>query len=294
MVKKPRKWKPTLEDSDFMSTDIRVFSLDYPSAFDDTINGLKDILSHPQVEPGLTVVEWFLRRLEKEAKNILQEYGYPTDITELVPRLQEGESFRWTDPRSGKTIFHKIPSLQAMSAKQILCSAENIRNAISKNDAEETAIETMRLLFAAMAADLRDTIMDGSRLSKNRKIGGEKSGLKKGILLATCYIMENKKFFTSSAQRIWNHFKLNYNDEERDGLFIKIIKSDDHQVTHYKVYPGTEVIEDYDFEVYFRLEKGKEKVFQINKISGVTSRVTFSAFRQNYVKYIKKIKENDR
>jgi hypothetical protein len=206
MIKKPRKWEATPEDADFISTEIREYSLAPPSYFDETIEKLKDILTHPQAEPGLTVVEFILRRLEKEAKKILREYGYPTDITELVPWLRDDDSFMWTDPESGNTYFHEIPSIQALSAKQVLSSVDNIRDWISMNDAEETAIETMRLLFAAMNADLRDTIMDGMRTNQRRKDGGRADKSLKAVSEVIRKII-SQKGMKYQAKEIWKEIE---------------------------------------------------------------------------------------
>jgi len=203
MVKKPRRWKSTLEDGDFLSNLIREFSLGPPSYFDETIEKLKHTLTHPKAEPGLTAIEFILRQIENEAKKILQEYGYPIDIDELVPWLQESEGFWWTDPESGFTHFHENHSIQALSAKEVLISAEKIRYEISKNNAEETAIETMRLLFAAMAADLRDVIMDGARNIQGRTRGGKASKMLLGVLKAIWDII-NQKGIDYQAQEIWS------------------------------------------------------------------------------------------
>ena len=256
MIKKPRKWKYTLEDGDFVSTEIRVYSLESPSYFDETINALKDMLSHPQAEPGLTVVEFILRRLEGEAKKILQEFGYPTDISELVPWLQEGESFLWTDPESEKTYFHKVPSLQALSAKQVLCSVENIRYEISKNDAEETALETMRLLFAAMAADLRDTIMDGIRKSQERKHGGKKTTDKEGYYLAIKEVLKIKGD-QIIRENIWRYFERFHNN-----IDIENRKSEPMYIGGYEIYFDPDTTENKQEDVLMQEYEGKKRVIK--------------------------------
>jgi hypothetical protein len=220
----------TLEDADFIDkSDIRAFSLE-PDYVDRALEQLADSLTHPQVaEPGLTPLEFLLRRMEDEAKKVLTKHGYPTDLNELL--WLESEHTYPVKTEHGTTALKCDVDLQSLSAKRVLFSIDNLRDYIETNDAEKAAIEMMRLLFAAICADLHDTIMQGIRTSGGQARGGRTGVDKTGYLMAIEDLMKSKGG-PVSVECFWKHFEEYHKNEENQ---LEIPTEDgDYQVFYYE------------------------------------------------------------
>ena len=182
------------EDADFINTAaIREFSLGYPDEFDDILFRIKQWLGHPETEKGLTVIEVILRQLERDAQRILRRDQYA-----------EGNIYR-------------------LSAQTVLSSATNLREHLRKNEAEQAAIETIRLISAAICADMHDTIVTGLRIQAGQHRGSHILNKKKGIVLAIEKALnglkqENRRI---SRESLWRYFE-RHHDINEDQEPIKI------------------------------------------------------------------------
>jgi len=224
MTRKRKKtiYEYTREDADFFTSDIRSFSLEPPIILDEAVAKLREMLKHPEEEPGLTALEFILRRLEKEAKAILISHGYSTDLDELWSL--EDENTYLVKTEGGGTALKCDVDIQSLSAKKVLFSALHLRDDIANGKAEEAAIEMMKLLYAAISADMYDVIMTGARAKVGQKKGGRAPTKKLGILLAINKSLKalEEKGYRISRERLWRYFKENHDiDKERKPIEIK-------------------------------------------------------------------------
>ena len=201
-----------LEDAEFFNkTTTRDFSTSYPEELDEALERLKEALSHPDSEPGLTQLEFILRRLEKEAKAVLIDHGYPTELDEL--KGLESEHTYPVQLEYGGTAWKCDVDIQSLSARQVLFSAMLLREAVADGEAEQAAIEMMRLIFAAISADLHDTIMQGARARRGQSVGGSRGQDQKGYLMAIEEVRKSKGGHVS-VEWSWRHFKDKHHDYE--------------------------------------------------------------------------------
>ncbi len=78
-----------ISDTKYIKSDAMAFSLEPPETLDRALEQLRESLSHPDTEPGLTPLEFMLRLLEDAAREILIENGHPADRDELVWLVDE-------------------------------------------------------------------------------------------------------------------------------------------------------------------------------------------------------------
>jgi hypothetical protein len=189
------------EDADFITTATKEFSLTYPHELDDALDRIEEWIKHPQEEPGLTPLEVILRQLEAEARAILAEYGYPTDLDGLW----------WVD------LEDDVAGILVSSAKRVLSCAGNVRQHIANNEMTvEAATEMMRLVFATVCADMHDVIITGVRAKAGRPRGGSASTKKRGIILV---IKKALKEFEAKGHHLtrkglWRYFKEHHDIDE--------------------------------------------------------------------------------
>ena len=218
MPKKKLKsiYECTLEDADFTRSTTREFSLCYPDELDDILKRLQESLKYPQSEPGLTPLEFILRRFEEEARRILTEHGHPTDLGELL-WLEDDHTYP-VKTRMRTTALKLDVDIESLSAKRVLFSAQNLRHFIAANEAEQAAIEMMRLTFAAISADMFNVLMTGVRAKQGQKKGGHRPKQKQGIMLAIREVLKQKGQ-NLSRENLWRYFLKNHNDTKGQPAF---------------------------------------------------------------------------
>lgn len=205
--KKPSAYKHTRQDAEFVTSATREFSLAYPDELDDVLERLREWMKHPDTEPGLTPLLHILRVLEKKAEQVLEKLGFDSDLSELF----------WIQEDAG---------IEAQSAKQVLISAQNLRQAIRENEAERAALEMMRLVFGAIKADMFSVLMTGIRVKQGQTAGGRVPKRKEGIVLAIRKILKTKGPF--SREELWRYFARHHDQEQGQ----KVLKVERYAVYH--------------------------------------------------------------
>lgn len=154
-----KQWR---RDVNFINSDIRQFSLEPPSVFEECLESLRDTLECDPIESDLAIIEFILKRLENDAGKVLLDGGYPIDRAELC-NMEEGVDYYWMNAEEGPRHYMGKPSMEALCAKQVLFSAYYIRIHVEKNELEKAVIETFKLMYAAVGAEMADTTWYGHR-----------------------------------------------------------------------------------------------------------------------------------
>lgn len=137
-----------------------LLGLSYREEVEEHLDGLRQVLKHPQSEPGLTVLEFVIRELEKRATAMLKAEGYDTDINELVI---------WTSDSD--------MGVKLSSAKGVLIYAWLLRDYIEMKDYNQQALLEMMLLIAsAIRAELFEPAIQGILAQQSLELGGEAAG----------------------------------------------------------------------------------------------------------------------
>ena len=67
-------YKFTINDAEYLETsDFLSFATEAPEILDEALKTLEQSLKYPDTEPGLTTLEFLLRRFEKEARSHLEK-----------------------------------------------------------------------------------------------------------------------------------------------------------------------------------------------------------------------------
>lgn len=139
---------------------------------------------------------YIINILREEAESILIKRGYPTDLESL-------KSIKDYDPM---TDMEADADIQIMNAKQVLISANNLKEIINTNQGHNIFIETLKLLAAAMTANAQYYawlgIRNAAAIDKSHK-----KGKLPGILLAIKEIKENKPQFKNKRAAIWDYMR---------------------------------------------------------------------------------------
>lgn len=194
-------WKK--EDYDLINTGTRQIVLAHPMHFETLLNILKRIPFPPPL------IERLLQGFEREAKGLLKE------VNPLIKKHQNKKPSPQYGSLAEITKWQMIDNkLYAKydSAKRVLIAANDVREAIRAKDAERTAIDTMRLVFAAVTANLHEIIMKGIRAKTAPAKGGRADKEKHGIIAAIKRTM--KKIDKEDAFSLWLYFAENHHGYE--------------------------------------------------------------------------------
>ena len=140
-----------------------------PGEIEEGLKRIRERTAHPDNEPGITPVEFFLRHWKLTAENILARAGLPTDLPDL-----SGANITLN---SGGT----SPKLDATtaSAKDVLLRVDRVRDALANNDAEKTALEMMILTASALRMEIvRDLMAKLASDTGPAKIGEQPKRMK--------------------------------------------------------------------------------------------------------------------
>jgi len=137
-----------------------------PSELADSIGRLRESLTHPASEPGLTPLRFLLRRLGNEAFQRLHNAGLLKTPEDLW-LLEDG----WDDMG--------VESVELESAKDVLFRIDAIHRHLDDGEGkvEDALIDMMRLTASAVRMELHDEALMGRRGKVIQKFKGEKSAL---------------------------------------------------------------------------------------------------------------------
>ncbi len=119
------------------------FGLSYPEELEEAFERLRESLTHPQAEKGLTELEFIIRAFEKDAATILKAEEYDPDISELLS--QDGIQM----------------GVRLASAKAVIINAWRFRDSVETNRIDQAFIDLMLLTAAAIRSDLFEPAMRG-------------------------------------------------------------------------------------------------------------------------------------
>lgn len=139
--------------------------LSYPSEIEEGIERLREGLTHPQSEPGLTEIEFILRDFERGASRVLTAEGLDLDPDELW----------WEDD--------SMLGVKQSSAKAVLVGTRRLRESLDNSRPDQAIIEMMLLTAAAIRSELYEDAMLGISVERGMRKGGKASG-KAGALKA--------------------------------------------------------------------------------------------------------------
>ncbi|MCH9050381.1 MAG: hypothetical protein IIA72_04785 [Proteobacteria bacterium] len=135
------------------------FGLSYPKELEEGFERLRESLTHPQAEKGLTEIEFVIRGWEKDAEAMLRAEGYDPELSELL---------LWTDD-------HEI-GVRLASAKAVLINAWRFRDSLESGDLNQAFINLMLLTAAAIRSDLFEPALRGFWAQISTDKGGEAAG----------------------------------------------------------------------------------------------------------------------
>ena len=202
-------------DLTFLDNRTKNLSFSAPYELERTLKRLTESLKHSQTKPRLTLLEFILREFEDEAKKKLQENGLDSEeLTELWYDRFDPEDFsHLRDPLCNYYPSLTEPlesSVQLQNAAHVGFCTDRVRRDIAKGDAEQTAIDMLKLCFATINANLHEIIRRGIRAEKAPSSGGKKSQRKRGIDLAI-----EKNFKDQDAFSAWLYFAENHYGYEK-------------------------------------------------------------------------------
>jgi hypothetical protein len=145
---------------------------------------------------GESVAEFIIDRLRFEAENILKASG---DLEKL-------ELLKDYDSVSGE---EGNASLQVLSAKQVLISADKLKIYIARGEIEKALIEMICLMSAAICANAEYLAWRGIRAAIATESKKPKRELE-GIQQAIAWVLKNNKARTKEG--LWKYFLRNYTD----------------------------------------------------------------------------------
>lgn len=267
----PRKidlWNP--DDLTFLDNRTKDLSFSSPYELERSLERLTESLKRSQTDPGLTPLEFILREFEDEAKKKLEENGLDSEeLTELWRTLFDPEDFsslcRSLEDDFPSLVSPLEPSMQLQNAAHVAFCVDRLRNDISKSDVEQTAIDMLKLCFAAVNVNLHEIIIRGIRAKTGPAKGGRTPKKEERFFLVARYALQNSK--KKDTLSLWKYLKKVLPELERTGN------------NHFGNYEAL-------FEA--REYKGaSEDVISIYKKNGKTKDIGFRGF-QRYVSDLKK------
>ncbi len=138
---------------------------DSPSELADSIERLRESLTHPSSEPGLTPLKFLLRQLEKEAFNRLHKTGLLKTPDDLW-LLDDGDQEDTVELESAKDLLFR--------AKEIRLYLDSLGDGLS--EVEDVLIEMMRLTASAIRMEIYEETLHGRYADKKQEILGRMHG----------------------------------------------------------------------------------------------------------------------
>jgi hypothetical protein len=224
--------------------------LSWPQSLETSLEVLKRRLKGQSGSASLILV--ILEIFEGEARAIFEK------------AVIEGERLQKVKPDSKRASLLEIRKYQTKEseiqakmdgAKRVIARAFEIREDISERNAEQTAVDMMRLVFASVTANLHEIVMKGIRAKTAPSRGGRVDKKLQGIILATRWALKDCR--NKGALALWRHLKRELEDGER-------------------TFGG--------FDIGF--DQKKHCLFQIDR-TGKGKEIHFRAF-QNYLRDVKK------
>lgn len=248
-------------DYDLINTGIRQTVLAYPMDFESLLKILK---SNP-FPPSL--IERLLQGFEVEALTILDK------AIPMIENHQKNKPSSKPDAIKKRLDYdltgNKLHA-KSHSAQKVLIAANDVREAIKTNDTERAITDTMRLVYAAVTADLYDLVFDGIRGKGGRKRAGQTDRSKHGIVLAIQAILP--KLRKRTPLELWNYFKENHRGKSK-GLWV----GNYYGLPRYQIY------------FYPEIKLEKSLLVQFDEITNEESSMVFSSFVRLFYKEKKKL-----
>jgi hypothetical protein len=182
------------QDWDLIDSPTKKIFLAYPQHLDDILRTLED---SPLVKCPLDMINIFLDEFKREAQALLKRIGFNDD------HLKDPKSLMYI-----QKVAAKNRNIMADNASRVLLGVNFVREAIKKKDAGNTAIEMMRLVFAALTANLYDLVLRGIRAKTAPVRGGRVPKKLEGIILAIKKVLKKAK--RKGALDLWHYFKNNH------------------------------------------------------------------------------------
>lgn len=256
--RKSKGYRFTIEDSRTL-TDLPTWSTCFlfhrPEELEHEIHRLHEQLADPEFDTdpalGTSFVDFILKKLEREAREVLRQNEYPTDLEEL------------------SYIEESYLDLQSVSAKKILHHVPHLRYLIRNSRAEEAVIAMFEIMAAAVNMGAHDLLTAGLQRMKGLRAGGQSH--KKGLIgvKAIIHYILDKEGTESTAKEIWARIEEMGNAEKRFRL-------------------GGDETETY--ELYVDDDKMVQVMCKVGKRSGTQEKkMTFKTF-EGYVTEVKKIR----
>jgi hypothetical protein len=248
------------DDLTFLDNRTKDLSFSSPYDLERGLEHPTEFLKRSQTEPGLTLLEFILREFEDEAKKILEENDLNSE--ELIERWRtfyDIEDFSrlclQLEYDSPSLLEPSHTSMQLQMAAHVAFCVDRLRSDISNGDAEQTAIDMLKLCFAAVNVNLHEIIIRGIRAKTGPAKGGRVKKKLQGIILATRWALKNSR--NKGALSLWRHLirELKYGEKTFG-----------------------------EFDIGF--DENKNCLFQIDR-NGKDKEIRFRAF-QNYVRDLKK------
>ena len=207
----PKKLKRRRKEDRFFNNWSGRLATGYPSDIDGGMEKVKEFLSPPVPPvwiPEKTVINFFLRKFEAEALQVLKAAGHEIDITEENP-------FLYGDLTSQQEEFAEW-DVQLASANRVLLSAYSIRQIIFDEDPqskakyiEDALFEMMQLTACSIKAKLAGLInlgIDGVDAKRFRSMAGKAKKGTVGDIKKTIHAIAKRKR-KCDLQAILNVFK---------------------------------------------------------------------------------------
>ncbi len=145
----------------------------------------------------LKPLEFFLIEFEDEAKKILEENGlYSEELVEAWRTPSDVKDFSRLYPQRKDSPSLFSPLLTSMALQNVayvfLC-VHRVRKDILNGDAEQTAIDMLRLCFATVSANLHEMIVRGIKAKTAPARGGKKEKKVPAFNLLVRYAWQNSK-----------------------------------------------------------------------------------------------------
>ena len=132
-----------------------------PSEVAGSIERLRESLTHPSSEPGLTPLKFLLRRFEKEAFQRLHKAGLLKTPEDLW-RLDDGKEEDTVELESAKDLLFR--------AKEIRLYLDSLGDGLG--EVEDVLIEMMRLIASAIRMEIYEEALHGRYAAAKQTILG--------------------------------------------------------------------------------------------------------------------------
>jgi hypothetical protein len=253
-------YEARISDTKYIKSDAMAFSLEPPETLDRALEQLRESLSHPDTEPGLTPLEFLLRRFEDSAREVLTKNGHPTNRDELGWLIDDHT--HPVEAKGGGSGLKCDLEIESLSARRVLLSVSNLREDIASNNAESAAIEMMRIMYAAVNSEMFSLTMQGIRTKSGQSKPKPKRAAE-GIKLAVAEVLKRtgKKM---SQERIWHYLSRHFNKANgQDPLMVG-----DYHIFYYEPLNENE----------------PDRLEQEHSLTGETKSITKATFFRHYSK----------